>query len=494
MRSKTPFLLLLFVGWFGLFEVPALAEHRATRLGYPSTRFAKPLSTPEDLRDRFRDPKLRPDIAWVLRDWGWQGNLDDLYRAAESAPIADIKIPIGGRMPFMTTRRDGKPVVLKDVLWVGSEPVPAYAFNFVSNGRRYRCVTPKPCSNFYVEDLGPDKPTLKLVKSAPTDSNLCEPYEVVLRVTNPSPLPATDVKVVDALPPGTKTIDGQTSLSLDAGTLQPGTGVEFRFKIVPSAATIYTNIAQATCAEGITADASAVTSVHAPKLTLECNAPGQVIARRPAQLCLVVSNTGDAPEPEATISLPIPAGTTVTNPTEGGVVTDSAITWVIHNLAAGASQKLCASFTKPELVEMSFAPTLQARCSPPVQSQCLTKVVGVPGVLMEVVDLQDPVQVGEQVTYDIKITNQGYIPITNTQITCILPESQEFISASGVTESHLEGRNLIMQTVPTFAPKAVLSWQVTIRAKKEDDARFNVELRADQYEQPIHENESTRQY
>jgi hypothetical protein len=142
------------------------AEHRATRPGNPAFRFAPPVATPDNRRARFRSEKLRPDIAKILRQWGWSGDLADLHAAAQRAEIADTRLPYGTRMPFMSSRENGKPVCPRGVVWVGKEPVEAYAFNFSSNGRRYRCVVPKPCGNFYLENLGPDKPDLLLVKSA----------------------------------------------------------------------------------------------------------------------------------------------------------------------------------------------------------------------------------------------------------------------------------------------------------------------------------------
>jgi uncharacterized repeat protein (TIGR01451 family) len=129
-------------------------SHRATRLGNPATRFADPLYTPEDLRARFRDPRLRPDFASVLRQWGWQGNINDMFAAAATGEVREVRIPIGDVMPFMSSREGGRAICLRNVTWAGQEPAPAYAFNFTSSGRQYRCVTPKACSNFFLEDLG----------------------------------------------------------------------------------------------------------------------------------------------------------------------------------------------------------------------------------------------------------------------------------------------------------------------------------------------------
>jgi uncharacterized repeat protein (TIGR01451 family) len=169
-----------------LFCAPVQAQqHRATRLGNPATRFAPPLYTPDDLRSRFRDPKLRPDFASVLAQWGWAGNLEDLFRAAETAEVVEWPIPVGERMPFMSSREGGRAICLKDVLWAGKEPAPAYAFNFMSAGRRYRCVTPKACSNFFLYDLGPEpKPALALVCNAPAREFTGRPFKVCFTVRN----------------------------------------------------------------------------------------------------------------------------------------------------------------------------------------------------------------------------------------------------------------------------------------------------------------------
>lgn len=96
------------------------APHRATHLGNPATRFAPPLQKPEDLRRLLTaDEALRADVASVLRQAGWRGSLEDLRRAAAIAPIEAVRLPKGTRMPFMSTRRNGKAIALIDVIWEG---------------------------------------------------------------------------------------------------------------------------------------------------------------------------------------------------------------------------------------------------------------------------------------------------------------------------------------------------------------------------------------
>ena len=391
MKNKALLLPILAISFLLLFTAASARaeQHRATHLGHPATRFAPTMYSPDDLRARFRDEKLRPDIAEILRQWGWTGNLEDLRRAALTAEISEVQIPVGDTMPFMSSRENGKPICLRTVLWAGKEPISAYAFNFTSNGRRYRCVTPKPCSNFFLEDIGPEP------KSA---------------------------------------------------------------------------------------------------LAIECGAPEQVLTGRPAQVCLTVRNTGNVAEPKAIITLPVPAGATVTGTTDGGAVADGNVTWEIANLTAGGGKQVCAVLKSGEPGPLSFTPTARSASAPPAQSDCATKVIGVAAILLEAVDVEDPIEVGKEVNYVIKVTNQGSATGTNIRIVCTLPASQEFVSGNGTTTVQAQGGTVTMETLPALAPKAVATWQVVVKAAAADDARFKVELSSDQFAQPIHEDESTQQY
>ena len=364
----------------------AAQQHRATRLGSPATRFAPPLTTPEDLRRLFSDARLRPDIASILDQWGWKGNLDDLLSAAATNTISDVKIPVGTRMPFMSSRERGKPVTLRDVLWAGKEPAPAYTFEFSSKGRGYRCVTPKACSNFFLEDLG------------------------------------------------------------------------------------------------------------APFLTLDCSAPGEVPVGRPVQICLTLRNTGDAAEPQASLRLPFPEGAVIARASEGALFSHSSVTWEIPKLEASDGKKFCAVFNTRQPGSLPFAATASGALAPAAQTGCETRVVGIPAILIDAVDLEDPIEVGSDVIYDIKVTNQGSLSCTNVRLVCTLPESEEFVSGTGPTPVLAEGRTLTTEPLSSFAPKSAVTWRVIVKALKPDDARFKINLSADQFVEPIFEEEPTQLY
>ncbi|HYN02065.1 MAG TPA: hypothetical protein VE359_06445 [Vicinamibacteria bacterium] len=195
MRTKSVAILASALA-LGVLAVSAEAQqHKATRLGNPATRFAKPLKKADDLRVLLRSEKMKADVAAILSEAGWKGNHEDLDRAAASAEISAVQIAPGTRIPFMSSRTNKKPHALMDVLWAGKKPIDAFAFEFSSNCQRYRLVTPKACSNFWVEDLGKDTTDPKCNVAPPpppvvsvsgaSETCVTQPVEYSVTVKNP---------------------------------------------------------------------------------------------------------------------------------------------------------------------------------------------------------------------------------------------------------------------------------------------------------------------
>lgn len=374
-----------------LAAAPLYAQHIARRLGHPSTRFADPVHTPEDLRDRLSSEELKSDVAVIVNLCdGWQGDIEDFFRAVATAPITSLQIPIGARLPAMSARKDGEVILHRDVLWMGNEPIDAYEFSFYSKGRRYRCVTPKLCCNFWVEDIGTDPRT--------------------------------------------------------------------------------------------------------PVLTIECNVPDTILINRPVKVCLTVKNAGDAPDELVTVKLPVPTGAIFTKSTGETNAAASRVVWRISNLAPGSSKQLCADFSAQQTGSLTFESSAHGVVAQPVETQCTTRVSGIPAVLFEVIDLDDPIEVGQQNTYELRVTNQGSTALTNVKIICPLEPSQQYVSCTGATTA--QAQENIITTVPLamLSAKDTAKWYIVVNSIASGDVRFTAELSSDQFQRPIKETEATHQY
>ena len=161
---------------------------------------------------------------------------------------------------------------------------------------------------------------------------------------------------------------------------------------------------------------------------------------------------------------------------------------------AGAERRVCATLNSDTPVSWALEPSAAGACSAPVSSQCQTRVAGIPAVLLEVVDLADPIEVGNEVTYEIRVTNQGSKALTNVKLICTLPGELEFVSASGATPSQTQDRTITTDPLPVLGPKSETSWRVVARALSIADARFKVELTSEEFARPVEEYEATLLY
>ena len=188
--------------------------------------------------------------------------------------------------------------------------------------------------------------------------------------------------------------------------------------------------------------------------------------------------------------MPIPAGAVANSATDSGLIALDRVTWEISNLAPNASKEVCAVFTTERPGRMAFTSTATSAVAGPAHCDCHTQVLGVYAILVEVVDLEDPVEVGKAVTYVITVTNQGNQTGTGIRVICTVPDSQEFVFGNGTTPVQAQGRTVTMQALPTLDGKAVATWRVLTKALRADDSRFKVEFSTDQFERPIRREES----
>ena len=58
-----------------------------------------------------------------------------------------------------------------------------------------------------------------------------------------------------------------------------------------------------------------------------------------------------------------------------------------------------------------------------------TKVEGLSALAMEVTDTDDPVEVGTDTSYEIRVTNTGSKDETDVKLVCVIPPQMKFKSA-----------------------------------------------------------------
>jgi uncharacterized repeat protein (TIGR01451 family) len=363
-------------------------------------------------------------------------------------------------------------------------------FKATKEGTIVNCATvsadPRVCGSTRVVN-----PAISLTKTEPKNVIVCDPIPVTLVVKNTGSSQLTGVKVSDSLPTGL-TSDGKSSLVFDAGTLAPGESKQFKFNAMAAGPGNYVNSANATSAEGVGAKATASTAVHQPVLTISCKAREQQYMGRPFDVCFTVANSGDTAAAGAQVVVPVPSGLTFKSATAGGSVSGNNLIWDIGSLAVDAPKELCATFTSVGGGTFNFDATAKGTCAKQVSTTCQTKVIGVSALLLEKADNPDPIQVGENTTYTVKVTNQGTADDTNIKMVVEFPAEIDPVSASN--GGIVSGKKVTFPSYPRLAPKAAFEYTITAKGVKLGDARVNFIRTSDGIPAPTSAEESTRVY
>jgi len=218
-------------------------------------------------------------------------------------------------------------------------------------------------------------------------------------------------------------------------------------------------------------------------------------AGRPVEYNITVRNTGDAPATDTIVEDLLPSATNFVSASDGGTFSNGRVTWNLGTLAPNASKSLTVTITGNAIGTIRQTAVARARCAEQVTAQAETQIRGIPAILLEVIDLEDPIEVGSEVVYEITVTNQGSSTGTNIKIDVTLEGEMQYVKAVGPTAATHDGaKKIAFAPLPSLAPKARATWRVSVKALKAGDVRFAVEMNSDQIDRPVNETEATHFY
>ncbi|OQA03357.1 MAG: Large cysteine-rich periplasmic protein OmcB precursor [Planctomycetes bacterium ADurb.Bin401] len=342
------------------------------------------------------------------------------------------------------------------------------------------------------------QPKLSITRSAPSQILSCDRIPLHYIVQNTGDGYACDISVDEKLPQGLMTAQGDETISFGLDSLAPGESKEFDMMVDAMGPGKFSGKATVSARDIAAVDSDTIeTVVNKPVLSLESRGPEKQYVGRPVTYEIIVKNTGDGIAANSVVVADIPEGVTFGNATEGGEYTHMSpgkVTWNIGELAPNSSKTLKLEVIPEQAGDFASTVTANARCAETVSHTGKTTITGIPAILLEVTDTPDPIVLGQDVMYIIKVTNQGSADNSNIKINCMLEEGMEFVTSSGPTEAQVEGNNINFQPLGTLSPKETVQWSVTVKAANEGDKRFKTSLTETQLDRPVEETEATTFY
>jgi uncharacterized repeat protein (TIGR01451 family) len=339
------------------------------------------------------------------------------------------------------------------------------------------------------------QPELKLAKTAPAEVLLCDLIPVRYVVTNAGTGSVENIKIIENLPTGLRTTDGKSELVFDAGTLGAGQSRQFTAELRATQTGTFTSSAVASSTTGMRVESAAtLTSVGMPVLTISKSGPDNLYIGRPAAYEITITNKSDVSAKNATLEDTIPDGVTEVKATAGAKLSGSKLIWEFGTLEPNTSKNVRVTYTPTKAGTLTNTATATAYCAEAVTSTMKTSVTGIPALALEVVDIEDPVRIGSNATYVIRVENQGSATATNIRIACLLENNVQYVSSAGATAGSPEGQTIRFYPLGSLAPKSQAAWRVIVEAVQAGDVRFKAVMNADQLSRPVEETESTHIY
>jgi uncharacterized repeat protein (TIGR01451 family) len=318
-------------------------------------------------------------------------------------------------------------------------------------------------------------------------------HRVKIELQNPGSGDATGVMLFENVPENVRHASGP-ALEFEIGTLRAGETRELELVLHAEKAGKVVNVLTARAEGNLQVQQQVEFEVIAPALEVAVSGPERRYLERPATYEVSVENPGTAPAHDVQIITKLPKGMRFVRANNMGEydAATHAVYWSLAELPEGESGKVelvtMPVETGPQTLEV------ESRAGQGLTDQAKQQILveGLAAIMFEVRDLEDPIEVGGETGYEIRVVNQGTKAATNVQIAVHLPPGMQIVSAEGETQHSTRGAALIFDPLPQLLPKADTLYHVRVQGLQAGDQRVNVEVNTDDLAQPIRREESTR--
>lgn len=339
------------------------------------------------------------------------------------------------------------------------------------------------------------KPQLTIQQTFNKTALIGETVLVNIVVSNPGSGDATDIVVEADIPIELSHVAGN-ELEYQIGTLRPGQSKQLQLRLLAKTAGIIQNILTVRGKGQIENRSIEPMRIVAPALQVSLRGPAIRYLDRQTTYSVEVVNPGTASARNVELVAYLPKGLKFVSTDHHGEYDDSehAVYWKLEELPPqiGDSVKLMAIAIEPgeQKVRLEGTADLGVRA----QFEHVVRVESVPELEFSVKDTADPIELGADTMYEIKVVNRGTRTATGVQIAASFPQALKPIQGGGPSDVRIEGQIVLFSPLQRLAPGAEAVFRVKAKAIAQGDNVIRVQISSDDKTTPVTKEESTRVY
>lgn len=451
-----------------------------------------------------------PQTPQVTIEWVKKGDINvgqecqiELH-VKNSGSVAASQVAVDGLFPSTVrlTGADPKPVASSDkVTWSFDSLAPGadrkIAIKLIPSRRGDLGATAQvrftgaASASFRVEE-----PLLKVALKGPAEVMLGDPATQTILVSNPGTGTVYDVKVEARLSDGLEHKSAGERLVMEVGSIGPGETQPVRLPLYAIKGGQQTINVAVTSNSDAGATTTSQLNVIAPSLKIAVDGPALRYKGRNAKYTLTVSNDGSIPNNNIRISQSVADGFKFVSADRNGKYDASAksVQWFVGRLEPGQSAQVTCELNAIALGDFAHTVSVLSDSGIRAEAKAQTHVEGIASLTMELVDIDDPVEIGAETAYEVRVKNEGSKAATGVSIACELPPEMELKTVKAPVDAIVEGRQILFKTLDQVAPGAVVVYRVHVKGVQEGNHRMRVRMTGAGLQEPVVREEATKVY
>jgi uncharacterized repeat protein (TIGR01451 family) len=339
------------------------------------------------------------------------------------------------------------------------------------------------------------KPELALRLTAPPRVMIGEKQLVEIEVSNPGSGDATGVMLLETLPAGVSHEAGP-ALEFEVGTLKAGESKRLDLVLTAEQAGRINNLMVARGDANLEVQANCEFEVIAPALKVSIEGPSKRYLERPATYTVNIENPGTAAAKEVQLITQLPPGLKFENADKYGEydAATHSVRWSLAELPANehGSVQLTALPVEPGQHKLQVATRAEQGLED--RSEANLTVEGLVALSFEVKAADGAVEIGGETSYEVTVVNQGSKAAANVQVQAVIPEGLRAVHGEGATQAVVQPQQVVFAPLPQLAPQAEAKFRLKVQGLQAGDQRARILVTADEVQEPITKEQSTRVY
>jgi uncharacterized repeat protein (TIGR01451 family) len=339
------------------------------------------------------------------------------------------------------------------------------------------------------------KPELALRLSAPPRVMIGEKQLVEIEVSNPGSGDATGVMLLESIPAGV-THEAGPALEFEVGTLKAGESRRLDLLLTAEQAGRINNMMVARGDANLEVQANCEFEVIAPALKVSIDGPSMRYLDRPATYTVNIENPGTASAKDVQLITQLPKGLQFRDADKFGEydAATHSVHWSLAELPANERGSVQLTALPVEAGEHKVQVATRAEQGLEDRTETSIRVEGLAVLSFEVKAADGAVPIAGETTYEVTVTNQGSKAAANVQVQAALPEGLRAIDGKGSTEAVVQPQRVAFAPLQLLAPQAEAKFSIKVQGLRAGDQRAKIMVTADEVQEPITKEQSTRVY